>query len=103
MRKYCCQWTRKDSKKHPDSTEPHLSDVSGPIDGAEDVADKDNDKDRSRSISTSSQDTVEEQVSSSHTRPMFSSFGGMYSCHELVSIACPDKTKAMMPVFKLPM
>ncbi|CAM6061818.1 unnamed protein product [Sphagnum tenellum] len=56
------EYKRKDSKKHPDSTEPHLSDVSGPIDGAEDVADKDNDKDRSRSISTSSEDTVEEQL-----------------------------------------
>ncbi|CAM6049889.1 unnamed protein product [Sphagnum compactum] len=54
---------RRDIKKHPDATEPHLSDVSGPIDVAEDVAvNEANDKAGSRSISTNSQEVLEEQL-----------------------------------------
>ncbi|CAM6027980.1 unnamed protein product [Sphagnum balticum] len=46
-----------------DATEPHLSDVSGPVDGAEDIAvDEANDKAGSRSISTNSQEVLEEQL-----------------------------------------
>ncbi|KAH8943859.1 hypothetical protein BDL97_13G077400 [Sphagnum fallax] len=57
------EYKKRDTKKHPDTTEPHLSDVSGPIDGAEDVAvDEANGKAGSQSISTSSQEALEEQL-----------------------------------------
>jgi hypothetical protein len=65
------EYKKRDTKKHLDTTEPHLSDVSGPEDVAVDEA---NGKAGSQSISTSSQEALEEQVCSIITRPILSSF-----------------------------
>jgi hypothetical protein len=101
--KYSCQWIRRDIKKHPDATEPHLSDVSGPIDGAEDVAvDEANDKAGSRSISTNSQEVLEEQVCSSLTRPCFLQLHGYDTANnQLCILSDPNQAKATLPVFYL--
>jgi hypothetical protein len=94
---------RRDIKKHPDATEPHLSDVSGPIDGAEDVAvDEANDKAGSRSISTNSQEVLEEQVCSSLMRPCFLQLYGYDTANnQLCILSDPDQAKASLPVFYL--